>query len=197
MLPTMAAPPFLTDDPGVNEPGKFEVLSACDFWNKKAMPSIQLRHGITERMDLGINVGYCLLPNLERKATCADINLKFMIIPDLFTASFTGSFGDPSYIANIIAGKTIGPISINANIGYLAQADTKDVDIPCFAAIIYERKKIGIGTEIGGNQEGFNWWQAGLRVYFTEWLCWDIGVGGNFEYPIDYNATMGVDILFP
>jgi hypothetical protein len=191
-----AARPYLTDDPGINEPGKFEFMAACDFWDKKTVPSLQLRHGITERMDFGVNVGYCLVPNEDRKASCADINFKYAIIPNLFSATFTGSFGDPGYMVNAVFGKSFGPVAINANIGYSAKADTQDVDVPYFIAVIFEQNKFGIGPEIGGDLEGLNWWQIGGRVYFTDWLHWDIGVGGDFKTISGYNATTGIDIVF-
>lgn len=192
-----AARPYITDDPGINEPGKFEFMAACDFWDKKAVPSLQLRHGITDRMDFGVNVGYILLPNKEKNANSADINLKYVIIPNLFTATFTGSFGDPGYTFNAVLGKSFGSLSINANIGYSAQTNAKDVDVPFYLAVIFEQDNFALGPEIGGDQEGLNWWQIGGRMYFTDWLHWDIGVGGDFKTLSGYNATSGIDIVFP
>jgi hypothetical protein len=194
---SFAARPFLTDDPGINETGKFEFMAACDFWNDRATPGIQLRHGITERMDLGINLGYCILPNDEKHFSCADINMKFSIIPDLFTAGFSGSFEKAAYYTYGIFGKAFGPITVNANLGYSAAAETNEGDFDYFLSVYYENEYFGIGPELGGTQEGLNLWAFGGRWHFTDWFTYDIGIQGDYKDPICFNVTTGIDIVFP
>jgi len=194
---TFAARPFITDDPGINEPGKFEFMAACDFWKDHATPSLQLRHGLTERMDFGINVGYTAAPKEEQQFSTVDFNMKLALIKDILTLGVSTTFGKPDYYIYSILGKAFGPIMVDANLGYSARAETKDADFVYYAAAIYENDHFGFGPEFGGDQEKLEWWAFGGRWHIKNWLTYDIGIGGNFKKNIKFNITTGIDMVFP
>lgn len=57
--------------------------------------------------------------------------------------------------------------------------------------------KIETGAELGGTQEGFNWWQVGVKFFFKEWCSIDAGVGGDFEKKMNVTVTTGLWFAFP
>lgn len=195
--PAMAARPFATDDAGTVEAGKFELETTCNYWEKKAEFGASFKHGITERMDIGVCVGHCMLPSDERAFTGETIGLKFSLVPDLLAVSFAAEFGSKVYNANFVVSKPVGPIAIDANIGYQAQADTNDADFTYGLATVYEIGKFGVGVEVCGTQEAINWWQIGSRFKIAEWIQFDVGVGGDFEKVPDFTATTGFWFTFP
>ncbi len=197
LTPTFAARPFNTDDAGTVETGKFELETACNYWEKETELGASFKHGITERMDIGVCVGYCMLPTEDRKFTGESIGLKFALIPELLSVSFTSEFGNKSYITNFIMSKSFGPISIDANIGYQAQADINDADLTYGLVAVYEVGRFGIGAEVCGTHETINWWQVGSRFQIVEWLQFDIGLGGDFKKEPDFTATTGLWFTFP
>jgi hypothetical protein len=54
----LAARPFETDDAGTVAPGTFESEFGSESWKDDAAFGIGLKHGLTERMDLGVSMGY-------------------------------------------------------------------------------------------------------------------------------------------
>ena len=195
--PAFAARPFLTDDAGTVEAGKFELETACDSWKARADANMCFKHGLTERMDLGVGIGYVPLPNEERGFTGADLGLKFVLVPDLLAASFGAGFASQAYSINGILSKSFGPISCDVSLGYEAIAETTNADLTHGICAVYNCGKLGIGAEVGGTHEELNWWQVGARCQIHEWIQIDAGLGGNYGRRPDLTATTGVWITFP
>jgi hypothetical protein len=196
-MSVFSARPFVTDDAGTVESNKFELETAGYYWEDNADFSISLKHGITDRMDLGVCVGDKILPSDERTLSGACIGLKFALIPDRFAVSFSGEFGSATYSANAIATQVIGPVSFDLNFGYEAEAAMKDPDLLYGLAAVYNIGKLGIGAEIGGTQEALNGWQIGARWLIFDWWQIDSGIGGDFENEPNLIATTGFWFSFP
>ena len=195
--PAFAARPFFTDDAGTVAVGGFELEMACDCWKGQAATSVSFKHGITERMDIGVGIGYVPVPDEERAFTGADLGLKFVLIPDLFAASFGGGLASQTYSVNAILSKPVGLVSWDFNLGYEAIADTNDATLTYGLAVVYSYRKLGIGAEIGGTHEGLNWWQVGARLQISEWMQVDAGLVGNSMENPDLTATIGLWFGFP
>jgi hypothetical protein len=192
---SFAARPFHTDDPGTTEVGKFEIEAAVDYWHNSTAPDIVFKHGITERMELDIPIGYIAQPEEERGIELLQLYAKFAIIPELFAVSFTSALGDKVYTINGIIGKAIGDFNFNLNFGGEMVGNTNDADLTYGASGTYTIGKIETGGEFGGTQEGINWWQIGIKCFLKKWCSLDAGFGGDFEKKI--NVTTGVVFSFP
>lgn len=77
---TFAARPYHTDDPGTTELGKFELELSNDYWSNASTPGLVFKHGLTDRMELDIPIGYTLLPSDERAVSPLQLYAKFAII---------------------------------------------------------------------------------------------------------------------
>jgi hypothetical protein len=195
--PVMAARPFATDDAGTVTQGTFELETGCDFWKDAAAAGIGLKHGVTDRMDVGIGFGYKPLPDAERGFEGAEIGLKFGLIPDLFALSASGSFGDKAYGINGILSKGFGPVGCDLNLGMTATADTNDADLTYGLCCHFDGEKFCAGAEIGGTHEGLDLWQAGCNFCLCDWCTVDAGINGNFEKEMTLSATAGLTFAFP
>jgi hypothetical protein len=196
-IPCGAHRPFATDDAGTVAQGTFELETAADYWNEEAAFGMCFKHGLTERMDIGVELGRCMLPEDERGFDGAALGLKFALIPDLFSASFSGQFGDPGYGASLIVSKAIGIFCVHGNLGGSVDVSADDADMTYGLAGVFEVRRAKTGAEIGGTHEGLDWWQAGIQFSLTDWMAIDAGVGGNFEHDIDMAATTGLWFTFP
>jgi hypothetical protein len=194
-FPTFAARPFVTDDAGTVVKEKFESEPSVNYGNNFAIAGLTFQHGITDRADLEFCLGYCAHPEGERKITTAGLVSKFGLIPNLLAATLGMTFGETTYGANLIASKTIGAFSGDANFGYTTQADTNDADVTYGLDVVYTFKKLGIGAEVFGTQEMANW-QFGLRFAITDRLIIDSAVGTTIERAPVLQATSGLWVTF-
>jgi hypothetical protein len=197
MISSYAARPYHTDDPGTTEKGKFELEVSDDYWSNASNLGLVFKHGFTDRMELDLPLNYTLLPNDERAAAPVQAYMKFALIPDLFAATLTASLAEPDYAVNLICGKKIGSFTTNANLGASIIGNTNDVDMTYALSETYDIGKFQGGAELGGTQEGFNWWQIGARFFFTEWCSIDAGFGGDFAKKMTNNVTTGLWFAFP
>jgi hypothetical protein len=92
-IPAMAARPYVTDDAGTVGLGLFELETASNCWKDRVEFGLCFKHGITDRMEIGVAMGHCASPKDERAIQDAELGFKFALIPDLFAASFTGVSG--------------------------------------------------------------------------------------------------------
>ncbi len=196
-LPVVAARPFITDDPGTTERGKFELEVSSSFWKKNAAFGMVFKHGLTERMELDIPVGYCASPDSQRLIYLPQLYGKFALVPDVFAATFTATFGDPSYNANLIVSKSFGFFKLIGNLGGLFVGSTNDADLIYGVSGIFTFGRFETGAELVGTQEALHWWQIGAKYFFTDWLCWDVGLGGDIIHSTKFNATTGLLFAFP
>ncbi len=198
-IPFQAFPfrPFITDDAGIVPSSTFELESAIDCWKDKSTLALCLKHGITDRMDIGVAFGRCFLPLHERGYDPAELLLKFNFIRDRLSASMSGNFGDPCYSALLIFSYPLEMFSFHSNLGYSAVGAGTRGDPVFGLAAVAELGKFVFGVEAGGARDRFDWWQTGARFSFTGWLAADAGLAGKFRNPIDFNATTGLFFAFP
>jgi hypothetical protein len=198
VMNVFAARPFVVDDAGTVSAGTFEFEMAADYWTSKLGPSIVFKHGVTERMDIGVTIGYCQLPDEERGISAACLGLKFALIPDLLTASMGAHFGSSNYSAFALLTKSLGPVEIDANFGFEATLDEGNhVDLRYGLAAVVPIQRVALGAECMGTHEAFDWWLVGGRFSITDWFTIDCGLGGDFQTEIDWNVTTGIWINFP
>jgi hypothetical protein len=194
---TFAARPYHTDDAGTTELGKFEVETAADYWRHSFAPGLVFKHGLTERMELDIPVGYVLHPEDERGYAPLQLYAKFALIPDLLAVTFTSAFAESDYAVNGIIRKAFGNFNTNLNLGGSMVGNTNDADLTYGVSETFFIGKIETGAEIGGTQEGLDWWQVGAKFFFKKWCSIDAGIGGDFEKKIHINVTTGLVFAFP
>ena len=192
-----AARPFATDDAGIVSAGSFELETAADYWSDNATFGFCLKHGITDRMDLGVSAGRVMYPRDERSFSPVELGIKFGLVPDLLSISFAGSFSDASYGVNLIASKEIKALSLHANMGYSAIGATNDADFTWGAASRVNIGRVSPGIELCGTHEVVSWCQAGLQCSICDWCSIDAGIGSDFSDDVNLTATTGLWFTFP
>lgn len=190
-----AARPFVTDDAGTVEKGTFELETSSDYWEDAASFGIGLKHGLTNRMDLGVAFGYDAVPKESAAAQPLEVSFKYNFIPEHFSASFTSAFSSSTYSVNAIYSHDIKFLSLHANAGFEATEGVKDVSGTYSLAAVFNIGIIAAGLEFGGVNKDINWWQIGGQATFTDWFALDIGVGGDFDDGM--TATTGLWFSFP
>lgn len=184
------ARPFNTDDVGVVESGGYELEAGYDFWKEQSMFGFGLKHGITDKMDIGIGFGFNTFSEPENSFTPSELILKWAIVPELFATSFCANVGSSSYHLNSIITRCFGPIEIDANLGLIA--DDKSITYAC--ALIYKHGRFALGGEIGGDKE-LQSWLIGGRYEVIEGFAIDIGFCSNFKFE-DKFMTAGLHYEF-
>ncbi len=190
------ARPFTVDDAGTVEKNGFELEVASNYWKDAFDGGIGLKHGITDRMDIGIGFGYTSLPEIDEQHTPLQMGFKYAIIPDLLSASLSASFGEPSYAVNLIASKSIGIVSFNGNVGMETQGETKGRAVTYGLAAVFQTGPVVSGLELRGIDDSIQWWQIGAQLSIREWLAIDMGLGGDFEDEMSLTVTSGVWVGF-
>jgi hypothetical protein len=147
-------------------------------------------------MDIGVGFGYVASPEEVAQLSGLEVGLKYALVPDLLSASFSGSFGDPCYSVNLILSKSVGPVCINGNLGMESEQGIKDATLTYGVAAAVETGIVSSGFEVGGTQEELNWWQIGTQVFVTDWAAIDLGLGGDFESDVNLIATTGLWFSF-
>ena len=192
-----AARPFATDDAGIVEQNGCELELGGDFWEEQASLSLGFKHGLTERMDIGVGFGYTVKPDETKGFGQAELGLKFALMPDLFAVSITGGLGDTPYNLNGIITYCFGPIEIDGNIGYEATGIEGQTGTAVYAlALIFELEEIAVGAEASGNEDDLNAWLIGIRYEILEGFAVDCGISGGFESGAGNVATTGLHYEF-
>jgi hypothetical protein len=191
------ARPFATDDAGTVELGVHELECGIDFWSEDAVFGLGFKHGLTERMDLGVGVSYVIAPEESNGFEIAELGVKFALIPDVFSASLTGSFGDAAYTLNGIITQGVGPLEVDGNFGYEATGISGEEGTIIYAlAVIFNAESFAFGVEGAGDEDGLQSWLVGGRYSLLDGLALDAGIAGGFEEDADMNATAGVHYEF-
>jgi len=195
---THAYRPFITDDAGTVTPVTFELETAADYWRKDASAGVCFKHGVTERMDIGIAFGRCVLPKDEKGYDPAELLLKFSLIPDRLSASFGGSFGSNCYSLNAIFSQPVSAVlELYANAGFSSESTLEDAFGTFSIATVFPLDRFSFGIECGGSGESFDWWQLGGRFALTDAIAIDAGIGSSIDDELSWNATTGLFFAFP
>ena len=191
------ARPFATDDAGTVEEGVHELESGVDFWSEEAVLGLGFKHGLTDRMDLGVGFGYVIAPEEDEGFEGAELGVKFALIPDIFSASLTGTFGDEAYTITGIFTQGVGPLEIDGNIGYEATGLTGEDGTVIYAlAVIFDVQPFAFGAEGAGDEDGLQYWLIGGRYALMNGFTVDAGITGGFEEDVDMSATAGIHYEF-
>jgi len=186
-----AARPFATDDTKTVAPVGYELELGYDFSEDEGVFGLGFKHGLTEKMDIGIGFGYCLVPEEIRNFSNADFCLKYALIPNMFSASFTTSLGDYPFCLNGILTRFFGQTEIDANLGY----SVGDSTITYALATIYNTERFDVGMEAFGDKDGLQNWLIGGRYRIFKGLAFDLGFSSNFKLEAK-TATLGLHYEF-
>jgi len=185
------ARPFATDDAGTVPPAGYELEVGYDFWKDEGTFGIGFKHGLTEKMDIGIGFGYNLITEPKRCFSGSELCLKYSFIPDMVAASFVTGFNGSEYSLNGILTRGFGAIEADANLGY----STADSSITFGLAFIYGVKRLDFGLEFFGNKNGLQNWLAGSRYRIVEDFAVDLGFFSDFEFESN-SVTIGLHCEF-
>jgi hypothetical protein len=192
-----SARPFATDDAGTVEQGLHELEFGFDVWSEEAAFGLGLKHGLTSRMDLGVGLGYVIVPEESDGFENAELNVKFALIPEIFSASLAGTFGDAAYTITGIVTQGLGPLEIDGNIGYETTGIADEAGTVVYGlAVFLDVGSVALGAEGAGDKDGLQYWLIGGRYAVMEGFAIDAGIVGSFEEDADMNATAGVHYEF-
>ncbi len=191
------ARPFATDDAGIVERAGYELELGGDFWENEAMLALGFKHGLTDRMDIGVGFGYTISPEDAEGIDEAELGLKFALIPDMIAASFAGGLGSTAYSLNGIITYTFNFIEIDGNLGYEADPiqGQENTVVYCLAVILGLDKFV-VGAEASGNKDGLDTWLAGGKYQIVDGFAVDLGISGGFEEGTGNIATVGLHYEF-
>lgn len=181
------ARPLVTDDAGTVENGEYEVEFGYDHCNEASTGlncscCLGFKHGLTDRMDIGLGLSHYLLPQQLGGLSPASLSLKFAIVKDLLAVSFSHELGGSAYVLNCAVSRTFGPAETNLNLGYSAIGQNNVIGSVTYGlSFIYEFGKWDLCCESLGNRDGFQDWLAGVRFKVFEGFGIDLAYNGNFK----------------
>ena len=191
------ARPFATDDAGTVEQSIHELEFGVDFWSEEAALELSFKHGLTDRLDLGLGFSYIIAPEENEGFENAEFGVKFALIPDVFSASLAGTFGDAAYTINCIVTQGLGPLEFDGNIGFETSGIGGEKGVVIYAlALIFDATPFALGVESAGDKDGLQIWLAGGRYTLHDGLAVDAGIAGNFKGDANLSATIGIHYEF-
>lgn len=182
-----AAHPLTTDDIGTVEIGKYELEVGYDNCKgedvlRNHSCGVSLKHGITEKMDIGISLPYQVEPKVAENFGVATLGFKFLLIKDIFAFSVNNELGSSEYFLNGIFSRELQPVTVHANIGYAASGDENtEGEIIYSSAFEYPLKKIDLVGEVIAEKIGLQNWLFGLRYKIGEVTAINCGYGNGFR----------------
>lgn len=190
------ARPFATDDAGTVSAVGYELELGYDFGEDEGILGLSFKHGLTPKMDVGIEFGYTTLSLPKNRFTPAGLCLKYAILPDFFSVSVSNELGASSYDLNAIFTKPLGLIEFDVNLGYSIPGDWSEGTAFYAFALIVGFNKFDIGGEVLGNEDELETWLLGGRYKLLEGFNLDIGIYGNFEGENKVMGTIGLHYEF-
>ena len=170
-----AARPFTVDDAGTVVPQGFEIEAASDLSKNSATAGLCLKHGITDRMDIGFAADYTVSPETDRQISPLTLSCKYAFIPDLLSGTLTTSFDDPVWALNIILSKPISRFTMHGNLGIEAESFAKEVTFTWGIASTVTLLRSTTGVEISGTHQEIAEMMLGTQISIFNWLAFDIG----------------------
>jgi len=202
--------PLSTDDAGVVDRGSYEVELGYDFLNdntdaESRSMELSIKHGITEKFDLGIGIPYDIEPdngidNVELAMKFALFNLK----------SSAGSFvlnyepGTSEYTAVGILTMETGPVVLHINLGYTVLDSDEEEGLVSYAVAVESpvNDKITLVAEVTGElEDGASESPVeallGLSFRAFDAMAFDFGIGGGLnERSSEIRFTLGLTYGF-
>jgi hypothetical protein len=204
-----AARPLSTDDAGTVEARKSEMEAGYgykDFGGTGQGISLGLKHGITEKMDLGVASGWQFDPDDGPEGM--EIGVKWSLLPAKESqpgVSLTFGFapGDPEYSLNGIVSQPLGEkLTLHLNAGYTVPEALADGAVFWGGAAEYAvHEKINLVGEMIGEEdlsdadEDCRSWLIGANAAVADFLTLDIGGGAKLSsdpgWFLDFGITLG------
>lgn len=178
-----AAYPLATDDAGTVSHNSFELEAgydnSMDHDNLTSQASaFSFKHGVTERLDVGIAVPYQIKPSRDERMGAASMVFKFSLVKDAVAMTFSNELGEKAYFLNAIYTKEFPGIKLNFNAGYLSTGDESKKGTGSYGlALAYPMGKYEAVGEVQGQDGGEGNALLGLRYHIRKPLFIATGVG--------------------
>jgi len=186
-----AAYPLSTDDAGIVSVGRYELEAGYDnckdeneLINKTC--GISFKHGVTEKMDMGVSFPFLIEPSKEGRLGAAIMVVKFSIVKDIVSVTFSNELGEKDYFINTIYTKELPFFLCNFNLGYLSSGDDNEKGSSSYGfSLAHSFGKYETLGEIQGQEGGYGNWLLGLRRKINDRLFAAAGFSRTFESSSD------------
>lgn len=195
-----AAYPLSTDDAGTVSPGAYELEAAYDNY-KEAGATVQetgasFKHGLTEKMDIGLSFPYKLDPVVTEQAGAAELSLKFSLVEDVLAFSVASEMGSSGYALNTIYSLGSGELGLHLNAGYYSTGDETDKGTgSCGLAAEYPLGAFGLAAELTSEEGGGGEGLLGLRYFVGDGFFLSTAVARSLQADT-YRFTAGFHLEF-
>jgi len=182
-----AAYPLATDDAGTVSQNSFELEAGYDSAKdvedlSNQSSALSFKHGVTEKMDLGIALPYQIHPAGEEKMGAASLALKFSLVRDVAALSLSNELGEKEYFLNAIYTRRFPAVKLHVNAGYLSTGDETVKGAGTYGlALEYPAGKFEAVGEAQGQEGGEGSALFGLRYRIKEPLFVAGGLARDFK----------------
>jgi hypothetical protein len=196
-----AAYPLATDDAGTVTQNGYEFEACYDnckdeneLMNRSC--GISFKHGVTDRMDIGISFPMQVDPAANGQTGEATLGFKFALIKDMVAVTFSNELGEKDYFMNAVFSREFSFVKYNINAGYASAGDTTVAGRRTggFSAEFPIRSFDVIG-EVQSREGGAGSGLAGLRYHASEHLFIAAGVSKSFK-TVENRVTGGFHFEF-
>ena len=191
------ARPFRTDAAGTTAPSNIEIEAGADWWTDRASFGLNIKQGLTSRMDLGFYLPYTAQPSASRGFGNARVAAKFDLVPTFASVAFASDLGGPNYALTGALTKAWGPLKASVDLGGRFVARARDADLAWGVNPSYGLGPLTLGAELRGNQDQPDWWQVGAGLKLADGIAIDAGLGDDFADGHDWHIATGIWIALP
>lgn len=183
---TYTAYPLATDDAGTVKKDSYELEAGynnCkdenDLINKSC--GVSFKHGICEKMDIGLSFPYQVEPAVEEHLGKASVGFKFSLVKNILALAFSNELGEKDYFLNAIYTREFSSLKFNLNGGYLSTGDETVKGNGTFGfSVEFPWKSFDIIGEVQGQEGGTGNGLAGARYRLTDTFFIAVGVSKAF-----------------
>jgi hypothetical protein len=197
LAPSAHARPFRTDAAGTTAPSAVEIEAGADWWTDQASFGLNIKQGVTQRLDLGFHIPYAAFPDSTRAFGKASVSAKFDLVPSFASVAFSSDLGGGSYALNGALTKAWGPIKASADLGGHFTAGARRADLSWGVNPSCAVGPASLGVELRGDQHQADWWQVGAQWTLAEGIAVDAGLGDDFTDGNDWHVATGIWIALP
>ncbi len=196
-----AAYPLATDDAGTVKRDSCELEASYDDYRDEAdlasrAGGLSFKHGVTDRMDIGLSLPYRFRPETEGRVGAASLALKFSLVPDRLAFSVSNELGEKEYFLNGILSGEFGALKAHLNAGYLSSGDETTAGSASFGiAAEYPLSRYAAVAELRSEEGGSGEALLGLRYALREGLFVSAGGARRLE-AARYRFTCGFHMEF-